>query len=50
MKMERIVIQVPKTLKLKLDGLRGNGYSASGYIRCLLERELKSAPTGPKVR
>ena len=41
MKMERVLIQLPKGLKAKLDGLRSKGYTASGYIRALLERELK---------
>ena len=41
MKMERVLIQLPKGLKAKLDGLRSQGYTASGYIRALLERELK---------
>ncbi len=40
MSMERLVIQVPKPLKRKLDALRAKGYTASGYIRALLEREL----------
>ena len=40
MKMERVLIQLPKDLKSKLDGLRSQGYTASGYIRALLEREL----------
>ena len=40
MKMERVLIQLPKPLKAKLDALRGQGYTASGYIRALLEREL----------
>ena len=40
MKMERIVIQLPMPLKQQLDGLRSQGYTASGYIRALLEREL----------
>ncbi len=38
--MERVMIQLPKALKGKLDALRGQGYTASGYIRALLEREL----------
>jgi len=38
--MERILIQLPKPLKAKLDALRKQGYTASGYIRALLEREL----------
>ncbi len=40
MSMERLVIQVPQSLKRKLDALRAKGYTASGYIRFLLEREL----------
>ena len=40
MKMERIMIQMPRSLKRKLDALRQQGYTASGYIRALLEREL----------
>lgn len=38
--MERLMIQLPKPLKRKLDGLRQHGYTTSGYIRALLEREL----------
>jgi metal-responsive CopG/Arc/MetJ family transcriptional regulator len=44
MKMERLIIQLPKPLKAKLDALRTKGYTASGYIRSLLERELQPAP------
>ena len=40
MKMERVLIQLPTDLKVKLDGLRAQGYTASGFIRALLEREL----------
>ncbi len=40
MSMERLVIQLPKPLKRKLDALRAKGFTASGYIRALLEREL----------
>jgi len=39
--MERIIIQLPKSLKKKLDALKAQGYTASGYIRALLEREFK---------
>ncbi len=39
--MERLMIQLPTPLKRKLDALRAQGYTASGYIRTLLERELK---------
>ncbi len=44
MKMERVLIQLPKPLKAKLDALRSQGYTASGYIRSLLERELTHIP------
>ena len=40
MKMERVLIQLPADLKAKLDALRAQGYTVSGYIRALLEREL----------
>ncbi len=40
--MERILIQLPKPLKSKLDALKRQGYTASGYIRALLERELST--------
>ena len=42
MKMERIMIQLPKALKAKLNALKAKGYTASGFIRFLLERELNS--------
>jgi mannitol/fructose-specific phosphotransferase system IIA component len=50
MKMAKLLIQVPQPIKAKLDALRSEGYTASGYIRALLERELKHVPTGPKGR
>ena len=40
MQMQRLNIQLPKPLKAKLDALRKQGTTASGYIRALLEREL----------
>ena len=40
MTMVKLLIQVPQPIKAKLDALRGEGYTASGYIRALLEREL----------
>ena len=42
MRMERIVIQLPMPLKQQLDALKSEGYTASGYVRALLERELKN--------
>ena len=51
MKMERLLIHLPKPLKAKLAALRSQGYTASGYIRCLLEKALNQAPaTGRKGR
>jgi len=40
MKMIRMLIQLPQPLKAKLDALRKQGTTSSGYIRALLEREL----------
>jgi hypothetical protein len=51
MKMARMLIQIPVPLKAKLDALRSQGYTASGYIRSLLERELNPpSPKGQKGR
>lgn len=43
MKMERLMVQIPKALKAKLDALRAQGYTASGYIRYLLEQHFNQA-------
>ena len=40
MEHERILIQIPRHLKQKLDILKTQGYTTSGFIRALLEREL----------
>ncbi len=40
--MAKLLIDVPKPLKAKLDDLRQQGYTASGYIRALLEREFSN--------
>ncbi len=50
MRMERLMIQLPPVLKRKLDALRAQGYTAAGYIRSLLERELNQTPAGRKGR
>jgi hypothetical protein len=50
MKMARLNIQLPAPLKAKLDALRGQGTTAAGFIRYVLEKELKTAPTGRKGR
>lgn len=39
-KLVRIVIQLPSDLKAQLDGLKQQGYTTSGFIRAMLEREL----------
>lgn len=41
MKMIRMLIQVPITLKSKLDAERRQGTTASGLIRHLLEQHFK---------
>ena len=50
MKLVRMNFSVPSDIKAKLDAMRTNGTTASGYIRNVLERELKHAPTGQKGR
>ncbi len=40
MKMKRVLVALPEPLKRKLDALRAQGYTAAGFIRSLLEREL----------
>jgi len=40
MKMERVLIQLPTDLKAKLDGLRSQGFTISGFIRAVLEKEF----------
>lgn len=40
MKMERMMIQLPKTLKARLDAERKIGVTASGLIRRLLSRHF----------
>ena len=48
MPMERVLIQLPTPLKVKLDALKSQGYTASGYIRAMLERELGQAKSTKK--
>jgi predicted DNA-binding protein len=53
-KLVRIVIQLPPELKEQLDRLKQQGYTTSGFIRAMLERELDkveslSQPTIRKV-
>ena len=44
MKMVRLLIQVPEPIKARLDALRYEGTTASGFIRHLLETHFKQAP------
>ena len=50
MKLIRMNISIPVPLKAQLDALRANGTTATGFIRAVLKRELKHAPTGRKGR
>ena len=51
MKMVRILIQLPESLKANLDALRKQGTTSSGFIRNLVERKFRRAPlTGRKGR
>lgn len=38
--MAKLLIHLPVSMKQQLDALRSQGYTASGYIRALLDREL----------
>lgn len=50
-KMTKLLVHLPVDLKAKLDALRSQGYTASGFIRSLLEREFNQpAPRGQKGR
>ncbi len=50
MRMMRIMIQVPESLKAKLDAQRKLGTTASGLIRHLLENHFTSLAKGQKGR
>ena len=41
MKQTKVLVQLPLSLKWQLDALRTQGYTVSGYIRSLIERDLK---------
>lgn len=41
MKQVKVLIQIPATVKQQLDVLRSQGYTINGYIRSLIERDLK---------
>jgi predicted DNA-binding protein len=42
MKMVRLLIQVPEPVKARLDALRQEGTTASGFIRHLLEQHFNN--------
>ncbi len=46
-KLVRIVIQLPVELKVQLDSLKQQGYTTSGFIRAMLERELSKIEVKP---
>jgi hypothetical protein len=43
--VKQLLIHLPEHLKAKLDAKRTEGYTASGLIRALLEREFKKPVT-----
>jgi metal-responsive CopG/Arc/MetJ family transcriptional regulator len=43
----RIVIQLPVNLKIQLDKLKRQGYTTSGFIRAMLEREFAKREEKP---
>ena len=43
----RIVIQLPVNLKTQLDNLKQQGYTTSGFIRAMLEREFAKNEENP---
>ena len=49
-KLVRIVIQLPIDLKTRLDGLKQQGYTTSGFIRAMLERELAKIDSRCRTR
>ena len=50
MKMTKLLVSMPESLKAKLDVLRTQGYTASGFIRAVLEREFNQASKQHKGR
>jgi len=38
--MTKVLIHLPMTMKRQLDALRSQGFTISGFIRAVLEREL----------
>ena len=50
MKMIRLIVQVPRPIKAKLDALRAQGTTASGLIRNLLTQYFNQPKAGRKER
>jgi len=50
MKMVRLLIQVPESIKARLDALRQEGTTASGFIRHLLGQHCNLVPMEKKGR
>lgn len=50
METKRLLLRLPPALKKKLDKLRGEGITANGLIRHLLEQHFKALATGQKGR
>ena len=40
--MTTLLIHLPVTMKAKLDALKAQGFTVSGYVRAVLEKELNS--------
>jgi hypothetical protein len=48
MKMTKLLINLPDTMKHQLAALRAQGYTVSGYIRHVVEADLKRRRTSQK--
>ncbi|GJL65117.1 MAG: hypothetical protein NPIRA05_00880 [Nitrospirales bacterium] len=46
--MTKVLIHLPVSLKAKLDSLKAKGYTASGFVRALLEKEFANQPKPTK--
>lgn len=46
MKSVRVLVQIPVAMKRQLDALRSEGYTINGYIRSLIEQDLKRRKEG----
>ena len=49
-KMVRMIISVRKDQKHRLEALRQQGYTESGFIRALLDREFTNDQSGQEER